>query len=49
MTLLKAIKANISISDLHPTLLICSWTRKKSQCQAFVAGEGWEPTVSRVT
>lgn len=26
MTLLKAIKANVSISDLHPTLPIYSWT-----------------------
>lgn len=29
MTLLKAIKARISISDLHPTLPICSWTSDK--------------------
>lgn len=29
MTLLKAIKANVSISDLHPTILICSWTAAK--------------------
>lgn len=49
MTLLKVIKANISISDLHLTLPICSWTQTKSQCQAFVAGEGRAPTVARVT
>lgn len=29
MTLLKAIKANISMSDLHSTLPICSWTTDK--------------------
>lgn len=49
MTLLKAIKAKISISDLHPTLPIFSRTQTKTQCQAFVAGEGQAPTISRVT
>lgn len=48
MTLLKAIKANVSISDLHPTLPICSRTAAKAPVPG-VHGRGTAQAAPRVT